>query len=97
MPYFQVGDESFSAVPVFQPLAILGTAAFAGAARVSLVAAEDADIRYTLDGADPTPYAPRYEGPFEIKQSCRVRARLFRAGRPASPVVERVFRTAVSV
>ena len=34
-------------------------------------------LRYTLDGSDPTPYSPEYEGPFTISESTVVKAKVF--------------------
>jgi len=44
------------------------------------------DIRYTLDGADPTPGSPLYTGPVRIRDSVVVKARAYRPGTTANPV-----------
>lgn len=45
--------------------------------------AADADIRYTLDGSEPTEASPRYVGPLSISQTTRLRAAVLRpAGEP---------------
>ena len=44
--------------------------------------APDAEIRYTLDGREPTMASPRYELPFVINRQQTVTARAFRDGRP---------------
>ncbi|MBQ7640053.1 MAG: family 20 glycosylhydrolase [Bacteroidales bacterium] len=44
--------------------------------------APDAEIRYTLDGSEPTMASPRYELPFVINRQQTVTARAFRDGRP---------------
>ena len=46
------------------------------------VDAPDAEIRYTLDGSEPTMASPRYELPFVINRQQTVTARAFRDGRP---------------
>ena len=46
------------------------------------VDAPDAEIRYTLDGSEPTMESPRYELPFVINRQQTVTARAFRDGRP---------------
>ncbi|MCG8553808.1 MAG: alpha-L-fucosidase, partial [Proteobacteria bacterium] len=47
-------------------------------------------LRYTLDGSDPTPESARFEGtPVRLASGAKVRAQLFRDGRPASPIAER--------
>ena len=46
------------------------------------VDASDAEIRYTLDGSEPTMQSQRYELPFVINRQQTVTARAFRDGRP---------------
>ena len=46
------------------------------------VDAPDAEIRYTLDGSEPTAASPRYEMPFVINRQQTVTARAFRDGHP---------------
>lgn len=46
------------------------------------------DIRYTLDGSDPTANSPRFEAPFLLYQETVVKARLFEAGRPVGSTTE---------
>ncbi len=46
------------------------------------VDAPDAEIRYTLDGSEPTMQSQRYELPFVINRQQTVTARAFRDGRP---------------
>jgi hypothetical protein len=41
-----------------------------------------AEIRYTLDGAAPTPQSTLYEGPFTLSETARLRACAFRDGTP---------------
>lgn len=65
---------------------------FTNSVRVALVTSVPAaEIRYTVDGAEPTPGSARYQGPFEVVQRTTVRARLFVNGFPASEIVEGVF------
>jgi hypothetical protein len=40
----------------------------------------DLEIRYTLDGSDPTPESQIYNGSVKLKESAEVRARAFRPG-----------------
>jgi len=49
------------------------------------------EIRYTLDGSDPTPRSERYEGALRIAESAQVRARAFHQNKPVSAVVTRRF------
>jgi hexosaminidase len=46
------------------------------------VDAPDAEIRYTLDGSEPTMQSQRYELPFVINRQQVVTARAFRDGHP---------------
>ncbi len=50
------------------------------------------DIRYTLDGSEPTRESPRYEGPIEIERSATVRARAFGEGGAESRAAEATYR-----
>ncbi|MCB5271675.1 MAG: chitobiase/beta-hexosaminidase C-terminal domain-containing protein [Candidatus Cloacimonetes bacterium] len=43
------------------------------------------DIRYTMDGSEPTDEATLYEGLFTLTQSCTLKAKAFMEGWPASP------------
>jgi outer membrane protein assembly factor BamB len=68
---------------------------FAGTATISLEPAlKDFQIRYTLDGSDPTAASPLYEKPWEITQAVTVKARLFGPGEFVSPVTTGVFKKA---
>ncbi|MFO0827647.1 MAG: alpha-L-fucosidase [Phycisphaerales bacterium] len=50
-------------------------AAFADQATVSMsVDVPGAEIRYTLDGSEPTPSSAKYETPFVVRDACTVRA-----------------------
>ncbi len=53
---------------------------------------ENVEIRYTIDGGEVTASSPLAGGPVRLTDSATVRARLFRAGRPVSPVAEATFR-----
>ena len=46
------------------------------------VDAPDAEIRYTLDGSEPTAASTRYTQPFVVNRSQRIRAAAFRDGKP---------------
>jgi len=45
----------------------------------------DVEIRYTLDGSEPTVRSPLYEGPFPLRETARVKARPMRKGLPETP------------
>lgn len=56
------------------------TAAFVDRTKVSLVSgAPDIQVRYTLDGAEPTPQSPEYTKPFVVDQSKTLKAQQFDA------------------
>lgn len=55
------------------------------------VPSEGLEVRYTLDGSEPTAASPRADGPITLDRTASVRARCFHEGRPVSPVVERRF------
>lgn len=44
------------------------------------------EIRYTLDGSEPTAKSNRYEGPFSVKKSASVKAALYRDAASIGPV-----------
>ena len=54
-------------------------------------ASPQAEIRYTLDGSEPTLESARYTGPFWIYENARVRAGAFRENYPPSEIVEAMF------
>lgn len=54
---------------------------------VKLSAYSDAEIRFTLDGSEPSLVSQLYEGPIPVNQTTIVRARLFEPGNLPGPVV----------
>ena len=46
-----------------------------------------AEIRYTLDGSDPTGSSPLYEGPFQVSEDCVISMRAFGSGLETSPLM----------
>lgn len=53
---------------------------------VTLEKLSDGEIRYTLDGSDPTAASALYEGPIEITENAQLRALIFDGGKPAGRV-----------
>ncbi|NLF85197.1 MAG: hypothetical protein GX571_03705, partial [Lentisphaerae bacterium] len=69
------------APPIFSPASATQFIPEGGALAVSLTCATPgADIRYTLDGSDPTPSSGIYTSPLQIEQTTTIRARAFKAG-----------------
>jgi len=49
------------------------------------------EVRYTLDGSDPSQASPIASQPVPITSTCVVKARSFHDGKPVSPIAERRF------
>ena len=60
------------------------------AVKVELSTFDQADIRYTLDGSEPTAQSAKYEGPVFINHTCKLRAAALR-GNHRTPEVEESF------
>jgi hypothetical protein len=63
---------------------------FTDTVRVSIVQGTPTELRYTLDGSEPTEGSAVYRGPFTLRQSTTVRARSFVNGRPTAAPEARV-------
>jgi hexosaminidase len=59
-----------------------------GCAKVTLETQDDAPIRYTTDGSDPCLDSRLYEGPFEISETCVLKASAVRDGVLTRPYVK---------
>ncbi len=65
---------------------------YAGPVSISLTSATpEADIRFTLDGTDPSTSSPLYSAPIQISSTTVVRARSFSAGMLNAPAVTRSY------
>ncbi len=74
--------------PVFTQEAPL----FSGTLSVVLTTdVEGADIRYTLNGSEPTQNSTLYTGAIQINQTTQIRARLTTAGKAPGPIVSKTF------
>lgn len=51
---------------------------------------DGADIRYTLDGSEPTANSAKYTAPLAIKESCRLRATAFRSSGKGVEVADNI-------
>jgi len=66
---------------------------FTDSLRVSISTGAPAEIRYTVDGSEPTASSPMYRAPFTLRASTVVRARSFAGGQPtAAPEARSDFR-----
>lgn len=55
------------------------------------------DIRYTLDGSDPTSDSPKWIGPVRLDSTTLLKARRFRAGQPEGNTLVRTLRKLTTV
>ena len=53
---------------------------------------KEGNVRYTLDGSEPTKDSPKYTGPIDIDKTATVKARFFHKCGNASPVISRSFK-----
>jgi hypothetical protein len=68
-------------------------AEFTDTARVMIHQGTPTEVRYTVDGSEPTSASPMYRGPFTVRRTTTVRARSFVDGRPtAAPEARTEFR-----
>jgi len=104
---FQITGNTFKATPIYTPLQPVqispsDTSAFIGKQIVSLkCGTANAEIRYTLDGSEPTPSSPLYSVPLTLSRTTTVKARSVRpdtkvlpttmSGTTASVVTEALF------
>jgi len=73
--------------PLDQPEITASSSSFADKQNVVISAKQlDVDIRYTNDGTDPTLESTLYTAPFEIKDSCIIKAIAFRKGVKEMPL-----------
>ncbi len=87
---FEVVNGRLTTTPLLAPVmpvkvlpAIRG---FAGAQTITLTCeTPGVELRYTLDGSEPTPASTRYDGPFTIEDTTTVRARAYRPGLTENP------------
>lgn len=83
---FTLAGGTLKTTPIRTPLAPVqigppDTTAFVGRQTVTLACATPhTEIRYTLDGSEPTPASPLYRGPITLMGSAEVKARSLRPG-----------------
>ncbi len=78
--------------PIYRPIAPVEISpnrnVFMDAVQVELRSATPGvDIRYTLDGSEPTPQSTLYGGPFELTRSAVLKTRAYRPGTSENPTV----------
>ena len=86
---FAVADFRFVAAP---PVTDPGPGTYFDSVRVTLASnTQNAIIRYTLDGSDPTELSTSYSEPILLTSGATVRSRAFRTGYEFSEVAEAAF------
>jgi len=85
------GDRVSDVVPIFRPIHPVriepDIAVFEGELAVALSSATpDVDIRYTMDGSDPTVNSPKFIEPVLLLATATVKARAYRKGVPEDPL-----------
>lgn len=81
------GDLGFSSSPTISPEG----GKYADSVTITITAAEDAEIYYTTDGTTPDETSTKYTEPFDITNSCTLKAIAIEAGKSASNVVEQSY------
>jgi len=84
------GGKLAQTTPIYRPIAPVQIGpdfnVFTDAQEVVMSSATPGmEIRYTLDGSDPTPLSPLYAGPVKITQTTTVKARAYRPGLKENP------------
>jgi hypothetical protein len=72
------------------PLVIPELPDFTDSVRVAVHTGSPVEVRYTVDGSEPTASSPRYTRPFTVRENTTVRARSFANGRPTAAPEARV-------
>lgn len=85
------GGRLAGLTPIHRPIApvVIGPeqTAFAGSIEVTLASrTPGVELRYTLDGSEPTPASPLYTDPVRITRTTVVKARAYRPGVTANPI-----------
>lgn len=84
------GGKMASTVPIYRPIAPVeigpDSNVFIDTQKVTMTSATPGvEIRYTLDGTDPTPQSTLYTGPITLTRSARIKARAYRPGLKTNP------------
>ncbi len=81
------GDLNFSSSPVISPAG----GKYSDSVKITITAAEGADIYYTTDGTTPTETSTKYTEPFDITESCTLKTIAVEEGKNPSNVVEQTY------
>lgn len=73
------------------PVIVSSRSQFDAPMAITIKAAANCEVRYTLDGTDPTATSPLYSRPFTIATTTTVKAQAFGRGLPPSFVTSRKF------
>lgn len=89
--YVLRSDGEILVTPIYRPLELVRISpeadAFVDGTTITLShERSDVDIRYTLDGSDPSDTSPRYAGPLVLRETTWVKARAFRRGMAAGQI-----------
>lgn len=90
-------DADFGNVEVRQitaqkPVILPGSGTYTGLAKIEMTTGTRAgEIRYTLDGSEPTESSPLYTEPFFVIESTQIKAKTFREGFFASTTAQESF------
>ncbi|MBS1713244.1 MAG: family 20 glycosylhydrolase [Armatimonadetes bacterium] len=80
--------SSLATVPLLEP----NGGSFSGKTEVKVLSMDESgEVRYTLDGSEPTDAAHLYTGPVQLEKSARLRVKRFLPGGVATPSVMALF------
>lgn len=93
----QLYKKSGEVAPTFPTPVISGDSPFSGSTTVTISCDDtEAEVRYTLDGTDPTAESTLYQASFTISETTTVKAKAFK-GEEFSNVASKEFKKTVSV
>ncbi|MGN0991660.1 MAG: CotH kinase family protein, partial [Candidatus Ventricola sp.] len=85
------GFTGFAEKPAFNTAGGLYERPLEGDTALTISVPANSQVRYTLDGTDPTETSELYTGPIEIRSNTVVRARAFRDGVEPSQIVSQTY------
>ncbi len=92
-PYWLTEAPGFTCFPILDPVGIRGAESFLTDTTVVMASyrVPAAEIRYTIDGSEPTAGSLRYAAPFRIERTTTVKAAAFVGGQPVASATRAVF------